>query len=565
MTRRGGQLPWGNRRRGGLYGGRQTGLGRPLLVAALLFGVVIVAAFLVMRSCGGEGCSGFYCKGGGDIATPEGYERLSDIWQFNEDKGAVPPDKVIQVQLPLKASTADARNLSFFRYVPETKGWEAVSAAVLDIEGKHASTTFNSAYGTIAVLRRLSPAGHIIAYLGHNGQLHPEAAARATIVHTADFRPSSDGSVSGELTDIKVTGARTDGTVAHYPVLFGDPNDKGFIPIVSGILANSAGRSNHVQQIVKLVVEKNVPGIDIQYLGLPATDRTSFALFIAELGQALKAQNKALTVTLPAPIRQQERIDEGAYDWAEIGKAADVVQIGVYRDQTTYRRDMPEILAYLATIVQPNKLVLTVTPYAAEKSPDGVRALKITDAMAIATRLNPQTGADPKLTTNSNLDIVALNINQTAGRSGVVWQPATASVGFSYEQGGGRSVWIENVFSVGFKLELIPKFKLGGVAVEDASADIYLGDIWSGLVPFITSGQPLLLQPNPQDLVPQWKVSKGQMEGGQKGILKWQTPAEPGSYTITIILSDGASQFENELAVAVQAKERATTTPTANP
>ncbi|MGD9932287.1 MAG: hypothetical protein AB7T37_01080, partial [Dehalococcoidia bacterium] len=147
----------------------------------------------------------------------------------------------------------------------------------------------------------------------------------------------------------------------------------------------------------------------------------------------------------------------------------------------------------------------------------------------------------------------------------VIWDPQVASVAFTYDLNGGRTVWIENVFSIGFKLELIPRFGLGGVAIEDASANQLLGNIWPALAPFVASGQPVLVQPNPDDLVPAWTVTDGIAEGGQKGVLTWSTPANAGTYTITLALSDGVARFENEIQVNVEeaARPAASATPTA--
>ncbi|MCK9520100.1 MAG: hypothetical protein M0R74_13905, partial [Dehalococcoidia bacterium] len=130
---------------------------------------------------------------------------------------------------------------------------------------------------------------------------------------------------------------------------------------------------------------------------------------------------------------------------------------------------------------------------------------------------------------------------------------------FTYKQGTGRTVYIENFFSLGFKLELIPQFGLGGVAIEDASDNVYLGDIWRALTPFISTGQPLLLQPNPDDLSPRWFVSEGTKEGGNQGVIRWGTPPQPGTYTVRLTLSDGVALFQNEIQVQVQSKQVATT------
>lgn len=562
MNRRGGggQLPWGTRSSGPLYGGpRRGGYGRLVLMAAILAGVILLAWFVLAKACGGgTSCTQLYCPSSQDIAVPDGYERVTSIYEYNTAKGQVPQGTNASVALPLTRTTGDARNLSFYRYVPETKSWEPLMPGVLDAQGKQVSATLTTTPSVLTVLRRLSPGGEVVAYLAHDAALHPEAAGHITILHTRDYKPIADGSINGSLSK------RPEGQFAWYPVISADASDKDAIPIVTGILSSAASRSNHVQNILKLVADGQMQGVDIAYLDLPADQRTSFALFIAELAQRLHAQNKKLTVTLPAPIKTADRIDDQGYDWAEIGKAADLVEIAPYRDQSTYRRDMPDIIQYLAGLVPPQKLVLTVTPYATEKTPEGIHTMTVADAMVIATKLSVATGSpDAKLTTNSNVNLAAVNIDKTENRSGITWQVETACVAFSYELNGGRTIWIENVFSVGFKLELIPRYHLGGVAVEDASSNILLGDIWTAIVPFVTSGQPLLMQPNPTDLKPTWDVSAGTKEGGERGVLKWSTPAEPGTYTVTLTLSDGVSRFENQIPVTVQAKATGTTTPAA--
>jgi spore germination protein YaaH len=566
MTRRGAQLPWGGRGTRGLYGGggRSNGYGRIAVLAVIAAGVLVLGYVLFSLVRGGDDCTTSYCASSQEIAPPEGSEFATKIYAYNEKKAVAPGNDVL-LRLPLSKATTDARNLSFYRYVPETKLWEPITAAILD--GSTVNATLHDTPKLLAVLRRNSPGGSVVAYLPHrrpddpNGELHPDAAGKITMLHTRDFTPAAGGGVDGELSAITA-----DSSFQFIPVISARTDIKGSVEVVRTLLSNPSSRSTHVQNILKKVTEGNLAGIDVEYLDLTVNDRTSFSLFVSELARFLHSQNKQLTLTLPPPIKTADRIDEGAYDWAELGQAADMLQITPYRDQGKYRTDMPDILQYLAQKVQPStKLVLTVTPYATEKGDGLLRTMTITDAMNIATKLSIRTGADQKLATSSVVDIVGVNINKADGRSGMLWDANTATVAFTYEQNGGRTIWLENFFSVGFKLEFISRFKLGGVAIEDASKNTYLGNIWTALLPYITSGQVVLMQPNPQDLQPVWATSKGSFEDTRKGAIKWSTPAEPGTYTITLTLSDGVARFQSEIPASPQARDTKTPTAGATP
>jgi hypothetical protein len=137
-----------------------------------------------------------------------------------------------------------------------------------------------------------------------------------------------------------------------------------------------------------------------------------------------------------------------------------------------------------------------------------------------------------------------------------LWDEGSATVAFTYKDDGGRTVWLENAFSVGFKLEFVTAFGLGGFAVEDASDNAFLGNIWSGIVPFVDSGAPVLMRPNPDDLVPRWRISNGTMEDVAPGVVRWTTPSEPGTYTVNLTLSDGIFFFESQVDVQVQPRQQ---------
>lgn len=547
MSRRGGQLPW-RTGGGGLYGGpARPNYARFVALALIALGAFALIAFVFSKACSSKGCPDLYCATGESIAAPDGYTFASKIYKYNGSTQLTAGND-LAVRLPLSKATTDNRNLSFYQYVAASRAWEPLTPANLD--GQVLTGTLHSSPALIAVLRRNSPGGAVVAYLAQGATLNPAAVGKITILHTLDFSPAADGTISGTPSNVK-----TDPSFQWIPVISARNDTAGTTVFVETILSNPANSSGHVENIVKKVNDLKLTGIDIAYLDLTVNDRTAFTLFISELAQRLHSENKQLTLTIPAPIITNGRVDEGAYDWAELGKAADLLEMMPYRDQSSYRQNMPQILTQLTAEVPATKLVFTVTPYATEKSPDGIRTMTLAQAMVIATQ---QAVRSDTVTTNTVVDVVGVNINKNDGRSGVQWQPDTATVAFTYELNGGRTVWLENFFSVGFKLEYIVQYHLGGVAIEDASNNDALGNIWTAILPYISSGQPVLMQPNPQDLQPVWQPSAGTIEDSHKGAIKWSTPATAGSYTIKLTLSDGVALFQSELPVAVQTKDTST-------
>ena len=515
------------------------------LIAVAVLVIGLVTWFFLGRGPGD--CTDAYCETTESaFDVPPDFELYSKLFERNPDADPLPDGFDLQITIPLEIPTTDGRGLSFYGYDTENQIWEPVASAALDEAGERATGIFADPPRYLAVFRRLNEGRQVVVYLSPGDSLHATAALLATVVHTLDFTPAPDGSLMGQPSPRPPT------TAVHYPVISASAEIDGSVPNVDNILATGADRTNHVRQIVQRVAAHRLAGIDIAYLDLRADHRTSFTLFIAELAEALHAQGKTLTLTLPAPLKAIDRIDEGAYDWAALGQSADLIKIAPVRDQSTYRLHMPEILEHITTIVDGGKVILTITPYASEKSADGLRRLSLTEAMRIASKLAVRSES---VTAGSEVQVVAVNIDRDEGLSGLRWQPETATVAFTYKLNGGRTVWIENVFSAGFKLEFVSVFNLGGLAVEDASDNVFLGNIWTAVEPFVASGQAVLLQPDHTYLVPQWSVSSGSLVGGDRGLVTWETPLEAGTYTVTLTLSDGVERFESRIALALQPLE----------
>ncbi len=537
-------IPWNT-------GRSRRGRGGPDWPRIAAFGAialaVVVFGWFALQWLRGSDCNDPYCSVSIDAEAPTGFELASDIFQYSGEPLDIADGDVVDITVQLHKGADESSGLSFFQYREGTSTWEPLGAAVVAGDGNYATGRFSDTPAIIAVMRRLSPAGNVIAYLDPGEQLHPDATSLVTIVHTRDFRPAPDGTLEGTVSPAPAT---TD--AMQIPSIVAGNNETGTLANLDALLGDATKRTAHVQAIAALVQNSGLAGIDISYMDLRADQRNSFALFIEELANALHADSKLLTVTLPPPTRTGDTISEGSYDWATIGSAADIVQMLPIRDQTTYRDDMTAILNYLTPRVPPAKLVLTVTPLAAEKSQDGVIPKTLTDAMTTATKLRV---AGPELAPNENVEISGLNIDQNEDLTGLIWSAPTATVAFNYKLDGARTVWIENVFSVGFKLEFATQWGLGGIAVEKASDDPFLGNIWPAIVPYVETGQPVLLQPNANDLQPKWSADQGLLEGGQRGVVRWTAPAEPGTYTVHLSLSDGVVTFDSEIHLAVEQRQ----------
>jgi spore germination protein YaaH len=161
------------------------------------------------------------------------------------------------------------------------------------------------------------------------------------------------------------------------------------------ILANTTSRTQHVQNIVDLVMTRGFDGIDLDYEGFAFADgreswdstRPIWVAFVTELAAALHANGKLLSVTVP-PVWIAGGAITGytVYDQAAIGAVADRVRLMVYDwsvgspGPISPMSWLDQVIAYSDPIVPNGKLQLGVPSYgrnwgrqanAAEICPDG--------------------------------------------------------------------------------------------------------------------------------------------------------------------------------------------------
>jgi hypothetical protein len=117
------------------------------------------------------------------------------------------------------------------------------------------------------------------------------------------------------------------------------------------------------------------------------------------------------------------------------------------------------------------------------------------------------------------------------------------------------------LFSVGFKLELVQAYALGGVSVSDASAVTDVANVWPAINQLVESGTVTLVRPNGDSLVPRWEAPDGgDLDAAAGPGIIWRA-GEAGSYLLRMLISDGDKRFGREMTIEVRAKPQQNPTP----
>lgn len=221
---------------------------------------------------------------------------------------------------------------------------------------------------------------------------------------------------------------------------------------VTGILTNPSRRSRHVELIVAEVLEYNYDGIDIDYESLAPELRDAYSAFIVELSQALRAQNKLLTVAAHAKTSDWGGLG-GYQDWALLNQHVDRVRIMTYDLSWSGGRPGPiaplywveDVAEYALTVLEPEKIVIGVPFYGYNWPPAGrASAMTWTDIQALIEAHNG-----------------AVNLLQRDSR-GLVEENWFV---YNAPGVGRREVWYATSASLEAKLNLVQRLDLAGIAI----------------------------------------------------------------------------------------------------
>jgi hypothetical protein len=528
-------------------------------VAFLALVIVIVLSISLLSGGGdGGGGDGGVSDGGGDViefapgitgrrvktpALPPGLVALSSYFEFETDE-----DVPITVKLPLSEAVDDASGLGFYVFI-ENRWQRLAEADVQEIAGKVlAEGEFPSVPANLAVLRVLANQYQVAGSLPTGTGLH--ADARPSVISPRDYIPNSDGGISGEATEVS-----TD-SILLLPTIVGSSEETA--AIVNEVLADDTRRQAHIDAIVTLVQESELDGIDLEYSSVDADLASEFTEFVTRLADALHDQptQKRLGLSLPPPSDQRQ-----AYDWKKLGQSADIIKVLPLADPITYWEEMPGAIGQVVRDVDPVKVMLVINPFSIEDLGDVTRPIGYLQAMALAAEAVVRDPNPADVKTGLTVKLVAKNLDEAEGASPLRWDDDAAAVSYAVGGTDRRRVFIENSFSAAFKMEMVQAYRLGGLAISDASATSDVANLWPAVAEFVRANAVSLGRPNDQALLPVWQAEAGEVGAGVGTTATWITPSTAGTFNLLLIVSDGEQRFGRRLAVEVKQGDEPSSTP----
>jgi hypothetical protein len=466
-------------------------------------------------------------------ALPPGLTAASRFFQIETEE----PGVGATLSLPLLETTQVDTGLGFYTYVG--KLWQRVQDVTLQNGGTLASGNLSPLPANLAVLKVGAQTYTVAASLPRGTTLHADAG-RVQIISPRDYTPLSDGTVQGTGTDV----GHPQGTLV-IPTIVGSGTDTA--SVVNDILASETLRATHVQQIVTLVQSKGLDGIDLEYSSVDVNSGTQFTSFVTALSGELHRINKKLILTLPPPTNQRS-----PYEWDKLGEQADYIKVLPIADPVSYWATMPNALSQIVQQMDPHKVLLVISPFSIQGSSGQSQPVGYLQAMVLASTAVIRDPSNPEdIKPGTVVKLVAKNLDDSEGATSMAWDEDSLTVSFALGGTERQRIYVENSYSVSFKLELVQSYGLGGLAVSDGSAESDVANVWPTVRALVTSGTVSLVRPNDLMLQVSWQSPDASVVTEPGATNATWTPHASGEQHVELIVSDGERRFGQQLTINV--------------
>ncbi len=229
---------------------------------------------------------------------------------------------------------------------------------------------------------------------------------------------------------------------------------------MASVLADPEKRTAHVNEIVNLVMSNNYDGIDLDYEKFAFSDgratwdstRPNWTAFVQQLGDALRAQGKLLSVTIPPPCSMSGNCggQNGYYVYNMDGIApfVDLIRIMAYDYSFSVAGPIApynwvrSIVQYSATVMDPQKLQIGVPTYGrfwTQKKSGG--AFKLTGNCPRSSSSGAEKAAFNSLTARGSMTDADIPAFIAAQGGQPVWDDVRKENYFEYQR---QVTWIDS-------------------------------------------------------------------------------------------------------------------------
>lgn len=273
-----------------------------------------------------------------------------------------------------------------------------------------------------------------------------------TYLSIFSYQVNPDGSLTTIPDEPLIRAARNAG-VAPLMVITNIEEGGGFSSdIAHAIFINQEAQDNLVNNIIRVLREKNYYGLDIDFEYIYPYDRESYNNFLRRIVRTLKPLGYSVTTALAPKISAvQQGILYEAHDYPVHGALADHVILMTYEWGYTYSPPMAvapinevrRVLDYAVTAIPRQKIFMGIPNYGYDWT------------------LPYRPGTAARTVSNTG----AVNI---AGREGVTisYDQVSQAPFFRYYDDNGRQheVWFEDARSILSKLFLANEYRVGGLS-----------------------------------------------------------------------------------------------------
>jgi spore germination protein YaaH len=498
-------------------------------------------------------------------AVPPNLALQSPVYTL-QTSGTAPDTVTLDITIPASAGSPELLSLygwhqdrATWRFLPSQR---SASGTIM--------TTLSNLPDQVALFQAAPPQQPtVLVTVDVVQNLRPEVGQIATIVAPAGLQPTLQGTLTGSLA------AGFDQTSGYLvlPVVRNFTDPRALDPeTVTAILSNRSLRSEHVAQIASFA-STGFDGILIDYRDLPADQRANFSAFVRELGAAFDNLGLLLGVVVPAAESVEGRWETGPYDWRAIGQAADLVQINLGLDPTTFAPGQDKLvealLRWSVGEIERHKLLIGLSARSIREAAGSLTAIGYAEALAGLGNVVVEAETTAAGTILPGTEIRAsLDGFQAVSELDIEAQAPYIQYLDENDNPVAR-VWLTTGAALRYRLDRTVPFALGGVAFNDLLAGGTADDVLPAIMNYKLQ---IPAASTPRDLALRWRIESAggvvsEVTTSLNEDLIVTLEAPDGNYAVNVEVVDGdASIPRSGQAVALYAPTATPTqVPTATP